>query len=327
MASSAPSTPQDTDKLVRELLDAEIASFDGRVNWPVWVDEQVALRAILKALTYPNQAPPNAEQLAKELRAVSDAIQMAAERLGCEAAMDHLTTEGAVLRGKMKSIASDLFKVMMIPSEAADTILAYPRAAIGEETLRTALEKCRDKFREYERLHLAKLLPNRASDQFYQQARDAHNAGVRAKALRNADMAEMCEATLSSAPSSIPEDDGKLIEAVRRGLDHAETLSFDVLITPAARDQLIAANDALQSLATRIETLSREIEEFRQACDYYANLYAKRCGDLLKVRAETLEEAIQAAANATFDTRGSAVEAIRSLPTGSTAMSRGEASQ
>lgn len=61
----------------------------------------------------------------------------------------------------------------------------YVRALEG------ALEQCRDKFREYERLHLAKVRPVTITGKEL-----APNTEAVAKARANAAMAEMCEAAL-----------------------------------------------------------------------------------------------------------------------------------
>lgn len=76
--------------------------------------------------------------LIEQARAVTDAIQMAAERLGCEAAMDSCSTEATRLRAKMKSIAADLFEIMMVPTEAATALEEVLEALkeIGDQKLR-----------------------------------------------------------------------------------------------------------------------------------------------------------------------------------------------
>jgi hypothetical protein len=62
------------------------------------------------------------QDLIAQLRGCSREMQMAAERLDCEAAMGSHTNEGRSLRSKMRSIAAGLFGRMTLPDEAATAI-------------------------------------------------------------------------------------------------------------------------------------------------------------------------------------------------------------
>jgi hypothetical protein len=73
------------------------------------------------------------------------------------------------------------------------------------DTLVEALTKCRDKFREYERMHLAKVqAPDRGD---ILDVRDKANAEAEAKAQRNREMADMCDAALNSTQQPARETD------------------------------------------------------------------------------------------------------------------------
>jgi len=73
------------------------------------------------------------------------------------------------------------------------------RAAIsasGMDELVEALTKCRDKFREYEQLHLAKVR-SPIKGVHWSNKIHAENQSATDKAARNREMAEMCDATLA----------------------------------------------------------------------------------------------------------------------------------
>ena len=68
-----------------------------------------------------------------------------------------------------------------------------PAPSLGEDVVE-ALRKCRDKFREYERMHLAKVKPVLPGQHWAAAA----NEEAEAKADRNREMADMCDAALSA---------------------------------------------------------------------------------------------------------------------------------
>jgi hypothetical protein len=81
-----------------------------------------------------------------------------------------------------------------MPSEAMMNDTPPLTSPTPRDTLVEALTKCRDKFREYERMHLAKVqAPDRGD---ILDVRDKANAEAEAKAQRNREMADMCDAAL-----------------------------------------------------------------------------------------------------------------------------------
>jgi hypothetical protein len=100
-----------------------------------------------------------------------------------------------VALNKRKHILSDTpsYAGPISPRAALRAVEAALSRPAGEQVeLREALEKCRDKFREYEALHAAKISAECSPE---------WNEAAGEKAERNREMAEMCEAALTSKES------------------------------------------------------------------------------------------------------------------------------